>query len=89
MVLVCVPVVQIRACPGQISLEASSSPALVVPPTRRSSVREGGVSCHCCQGVEQSAVSSQCCINPAFIPSSPESSSIHHLSYIIRIFELM
>ena len=46
----------------------------------------------CRQGVEQSAVNSHCCVNPAFVPSSPENSSIHrifptcdHLSYVICI----
>ena len=29
--------------------------------------------------VEQSAVNSHCCVNPAFIPPSPENSSIHHI----------
>ena len=41
------------------------------------------VSCRCRRGVEQSycqsAVNSHCCINPVFIPSSPENSSIHHI----------
>ena len=35
--------------------------------------------CRCRQGVEQSAVNSHCCVNPAFIPSSPENSSIHRI----------
>ena len=29
--------------------------------------------------LEQSAVNSHCCVNPAFIPSSPENSSIHRI----------
>ena len=37
------------------------------------------VSCRCRQGVEQSTVNSRCCVNPAFIPSSPENSSVHHI----------
>ena len=37
------------------------------------------VSCRCRQGVEQSAVNSHCCVNPAFIPLSPENSSIHRI----------
>jgi len=31
------------------------------------------------KGVELSAVNSHCCVNPAFIPSSPENSSIHRI----------
>jgi len=37
------------------------------------------VSCRCRQGMEQSAVNSHSCVNPAFIPSSPENSSINHI----------
>ena len=61
-------------------LRSSSSPALVVPATI-----EGrhymwpSVSCRCRQGVEQSAVNSHCCVNPEFVPSSPENSSIHRI----------
>ena len=37
------------------------------------------ISCRCRQGVEQSAVNSHCCVNPAVIPSRPENSSIHRI----------
>ena len=29
--------------------------------------------------MEQSTVNSHCCVNPAFIPSNPENSSIHRI----------
>jgi len=51
--------------------------------TKKSKIKEPRVmhsilvSCRCRQGVEQSAVNSHCCDNPAFIPSIPENSSIH------------
>jgi len=34
-------------------------------------------------GMEQSAVNSHCCVNPAFIPSSPEISSIHRICILV------
>ena len=49
-------------------------------------------SCRCRQGTEQSAVNSHCCVNPAFIPLSPENSSIHRIFPTILVtlyFELM
>jgi len=67
-------------------MRSSSSPALVVPATRRSSLGyRPSVSCRCRQGVEQSAVNSHCCVKPGFIPSSPENSPIHRMFSTILV----
>jgi len=63
-------------------LRSSSSPALVVPATRRSSLGDRAfLKWRCRQGVEQSAVNSHCSVNPAFIPSRPENIYSPHLSH--------
>jgi len=55
-------------------LRSSSSPALVVPATRRSSLGNQTFLVAAAR-----AWNSHCCINPAFIPSSPENSSVHRI----------
>jgi len=44
------------------------------------------VFCRCLQGVEPSAVNSHCCVNPVFIPSSPENSSVHRIFPTILVY---
>jgi len=58
-------------------LRSSSSPVLVVPATRRLSLAD--------RAFLVTAANSHYCVNPAFMPSSPENSSIHCIFPIILV----
>jgi len=71
---------QVARMESRHHLRLSSLPVLIIPATRRSSEGDQAflvAAARACNSLPSTC--SHCCVNPAFIPSSPENSSIHHI----------